>query len=368
MNVLNLLAAGSHGGIESLCNNIDKNSRINNYWVFMFYGGKIAEEMKQRNPENVFILGYPKRQCRKYIETINDICVKLKIDIVTLHHGGTYCNLIYTKLKKKNPNIKFVKYLHSCYEDKYNLEGKFIKDKVILYYINKMLQISDSIISVSNAVKKSYEEKFNIKSKNKVVIYNGIADEFFNKELKDRKPFDGRTVKIIYVGRLVKEKGIDILIDAVSQLIQEGYDISFTIVGDGTERKTLESKVLQENLQNNIKFVGSQTNVIDWLDNADIFVYPSICEEAFGISVVEAMARGCIPIVSNKGGLPEVVGNNEKYLFNSEKELNLKIKNMIKENEIDNARTIELAKKFSIKIAIENLKKVYDNLIGERNL
>lgn len=366
MKVLNLLAAGNPGGIESLCNNIDKDSKINNYWVFMFDGGKIAEEMKQRNPDNVFILGYPKKRCRKYIETINDICRKFKIDIITLHHGGTYCNLIYTKLKKKNPNIKFVRYLHSCYEDKYNLEGNFIKDKVIFYYLNKALQISDLIISVSNAVEKSYKEKFNIASKDKVVIYNGIGDEFFNKEIKDRELFEGRTVKVIYVGRLVKVKGIDILIDAVNQLIKEGYDILLTIVGDGTERKNLESKVLEENIQDKIKFVGTQTNVIDWLDGSDIFVYPSIWEEAFGISVVEAMARGCIPLVSNKGGLPEVVNNQKKYMFNDGQELKSKIIELKKCNNTEDLikECISMPKNFSIQKTINLLKKEYEKLLS----
>ncbi len=80
------------------------------------------------------------------------------------------------------------------------------------------------------------------------------------------------------------------------------------------------------NLSNRIRFVGRQSNVIEWLDLADIFVYPSIWEEGFGISVVEAMARGCIPITFKRGGLPEIIDNNQNGILVDD----VNVKNLVK--------------------------------------
>lgn len=235
MKILNLLASGDCGGIESLCNNIDKFSDMDNYWVFLFQGGVIQEEMEKRNPLKVYKLFYKKYNLYKYIKEINEICKKEKIDIINIHHGGTYCNIIYTILKKKNSNIKFVRTIHSCYEDKYYLEKNDLKNKLILYFLNKALQESDLIIFVSNAVKKSFEEKFELTEKNRIVIYNGIPNNFFDLPQIERK--NKKIKDIVYIGRLEKAKGVDILIDAFSKLVKENNDVNLTIVGYRKQKK-----------------------------------------------------------------------------------------------------------------------------------
>ena len=105
--------------------------------------------------------------------------------------------------------------------------------------------------------------------------------------------------------------------------------------------------------------------MIKFLDQADIFVYPSIWEEAFGISVVEAMARGCIPLVSNKGGLPEVIGEHTEYLFNTEEELKNKIETILSKgiSEEDIKEMKKQAKNFTIEKTIERLEEEYKKII-----
>lgn len=367
MKVLHLLASGSPGGIESLCKNIILNADFDNRLMFIFCGGSIYEELKEKN-SNVILLKKKKYQLLRIIKEITDYCKKEKIDIINIHHGGVYCNLIYILLKKYNPNIKFVRFLHGCY-DKYTYgnNGKKLNDWIVYRFMKKALEISDIIISVSNAVEKSFEKSFDLSNKNTVVIYNGIADNFFQKEIKHIN--NNEITNIIYVGRLAKVKGIDNLIKAVNKLISENYKLQLTIVGDGKERFNLEKLAIDLNINDYTKFVGAQSNVIDWLDKADIFVYPSIWEEAFGISVVEAMTRGCIPLVANKGGLPEVVEYNKMFLFDNQEELIEKMKEIIltKDN-IDLEKIIKNAKRFRLQNTIDKLKKEYEFLCtGEKN-
>lgn len=79
--------------------------------------------------------------------------------------------------------------------------------------------------------------------------------------------------------------------------------------------------------------------MIEILDYNDIFVYPSTWEEGFGISVVEAMSRGCIPITFKKGGLLEIIKNEEDGFF------------------ADNVSDIELMNKINYVINYDNKKK-----------
>lgn len=368
MKILNLLATGMAGGIETLCNNIDKYSNEDNYWVFLFLKGEIADKMIKRNPSKVFYLGYNKMRFFKYVDFLNKMIKEKNIEVVSIHHGGTYCNVLFYILKKLNKDVKFVRFLHSCYEDEFSLKHKFFEDILYLRYLNKALQCSDMIISVSNAVQESYEKKFNLKNKKKKVIYNGIGNEFYEKKQQTRKHMNNRPLELIYVGRLVGVKGVDILIKAVSVLCKKKYSAKLTIVGDGKERQKYKELVENLNLQEKVSFVGVQTNVIKWLDKSDLFVYPSICKEAFGISVVEAMARGCVPIVSNRGGLTEIVEDGKTgYIFKNKDIMDLvnKILQYISlkdKDEISN-RSIEKSKTFRINNTIDSINEAYKEIV-----
>ncbi len=370
MRILNLLAEGGTGGIEVLCNNIDKLSKIDNYWCFFNRGGEIAEEIMLRNPQRTYIFNRKKFGIKKSILEISNICKKEKIDIIVMHNNGLYCNMLFYYLKKKNSNVKFVRFLHSCYENKLSLNKNIILNKLFLYYFNKALQISDLIISVSNAVQKSHENKFDINDKNKVVIYNGISDIFINKKPIKTDKFKDKKCNIIYIGRLEKVKGVDLLIKSIKILKENKYDIYLTIIGDGSEINNLKKLAMQLNIENIVFFVGKKRNVIDWLDKSDIFVYPSTWEEAFGISVVESMSRGCIPITFKKGGLPEIIEDNiNGFLVDEINSNNLanKIMEVIKKDYLEKQKisqnAIERSKKFIINNTIENLKINYDKLI-----
>lgn len=307
MKILHLLAVGGTGGIEVLCQNIINKSKEDNRICVLFEKGEIYEKLIRAN-KNVFSTTDLDRNFSKIVKYISDYCNKEQIDIIVMHHGGLACNIIYIMLQKKLKNIKFVRYIHGCF-DKYTFgnDGNFIKRLFVKILMQKALNISDLIIYISNAAKSTFENNFKIKAKS-ILIYNGIPEKFFT-NISERK-YD-KKLNITFVGRLAKVKGVDLLIDAFYELTKKYNNITMTITGDGEERKALEEKVKILGLSDIIEFTGKKNDVIPILDNSNIFVYPSIWEEGFGISVLEAMARGCIPVSFNKGGLPEVIDNNE---------------------------------------------------------
>ena len=364
MKVLNLLASGGMGGIERLCKDIMEKTDFENRICFLFDEGKIYEEMKSKNLA-VFSLKNRKKNINLIVKDIVEYCRKEKIDIITVHHGGIKCNIIYLLLMKKLPNVKFVRYLHGCYDNFTFGRGKNkINDLIVDIVMRITLKKSDLIICISNACKNSFEKKFNLKNKRKTTIYNGISNIFFETPIK--KKFKDENINIIYIGRLVKVKGVDRLINVMSSLNKEQNNVKLTIVGDGDERNNLELLAQEKGIANKVTFTGLQSNVIEWLDKSDIFVYPSLWEEGFGISVVEAMARGCIPLVSNRGGLPEVVDYNSIYLFNNEEELKQKIIELKNSNNVERLINdcVKQAKKFSIDNTINKLEKAYKDLLN----
>jgi len=115
---------------------------------------------------------------------------------------------------------------------------------------------------------------------------------------------------LLYAGRLVLEKGPDILIDAFEVLHHENPELSLIIVGEGPLKQRLMNKVIRRGLQNRIHFMGfvDQETLVAIYRSADVFVIPSLYEP-FGIVALEAMASGVPVVSSDVGGLSEIVEN-----------------------------------------------------------
>jgi len=115
---------------------------------------------------------------------------------------------------------------------------------------------------------------------------------------------------LVFVGRLVSQKGCDTLIEALAELAREGLRPSLTIVGDGPDRPMLEAMASEHGLARQIDFAGSMAPdcVAAILNRHRILVVPSRYREPFGIVALEGLACGCFPIVSRQGGLVEAIG------------------------------------------------------------
>jgi glycosyltransferase involved in cell wall biosynthesis len=142
----------------------------------------------------------------------------------------------------------------------------------------------------------------------------------FNKAVIIGNPYDSKVFKqytvvkkhdFVFVGRLVSDKGADMCIELLNELnILENKKYSLTIIGDGFEMKKLRVLATTYNLTKQIRFLGflPAEAIAKELNEHSYLVVPSRWEEPFGIVALEGMACGCIPIVSDGGGLPDAVG------------------------------------------------------------
>ena len=144
------------------------------------------------------------------------------------------------------------------------------------------------------------------------IINLGIDVNFFKSKPKQLK---SNKIKMLSVGRLVQWKGHTYGLKAVKQLIDEGYDVSYTIIGAGVLDNELKEETNKLGLDDYIDFKGalSQIEVFNAMKFNDIFLLPSTFDdivgrrETFGLVSVEAQAMG-LPVVGfNSGGFPETL-------------------------------------------------------------
>jgi glycosyltransferase involved in cell wall biosynthesis len=130
-------------------------------------------------------------------------------------------------------------------------------------------------------------------------------------EIRDRQNVADRFV-ILVVAHLIPEKGVDVVLKALKALPTH---VVLWIVGEGTERDSLEAMARQLNLKERVVFWGLQENVEPYMQAADCFVCPSIWGEAVGLVNLEALACGLPVIASAVGGIPELIDEGKTGLL-----------------------------------------------------
>jgi glycogen(starch) synthase len=152
------------------------------------------------------------------------------------------------------------------------------------------------------AVSKSIARHLTVPS---VIIGNPYRDDLFQRDRLATRDGD-----LIFVGRLVRDKGIDILIYALSLLRERNFRPKLTIVGNGPELTELQRTVDRFQLAGQVAFVGWQTGkaLVELLNRHRVIVVPSRWQEPFGLVALEGVACGCRAIVAESGGLLEAAG------------------------------------------------------------
>lgn len=164
---------------------------------------------------------------------------------------------------------------------------------------------SDKIIAVSNAVMK-HALKLGASHKKIKVIPNGVdLKEFGLREFKKTE-----SKKIIFVGRLFPNKGIQYLVEAAPIILARHPDVEFIIIGKGPMETELKKLIGRLNVEHAFRFLGIVPSVPEIMRECDIFVRPSLTE-GMPLTILEAMACG-LPIIASKiPGTSEVVKDGE---------------------------------------------------------
>jgi glycogen(starch) synthase len=115
-----------------------------------------------------------------------------------------------------------------------------------------------------------------------------------------------RDSDIVFVGRLVSDKGVDLLLRAAA--LMNRPNINLTIVGSGPEETSLRALATELKLDVTFADAKSGGELAEILNHHQIIAIPSRWPEPFGIVALEGIACGCVPVGSEQGGLPEAIG------------------------------------------------------------
>lgn len=153
-------------------------------------------------------------------------------------------------------------------------------------------------ISVSSAVAAHL-------SSQSVVIPNAYRDDLFR-----RLPEVPRRKELVFLGRLVSDKGADLLPQVLAQLRAEGLRPLLSVVGSGPEEERLRRQAKALGVGDQIAFAGQKTGaeLVRLLNEHRIMVVPSRWQEPFGIVALEGIACGCVVVGSEGGGLRDAIG------------------------------------------------------------
>lgn len=117
---------------------------------------------------------------------------------------------------------------------------------------------------------------------------------------------------LVFLGRLVSQKGCSTLVDALARIASRDFRPSVTVIGDGPDREKLERHVQDAGLGDRVRFLGGMKGsaLAAELARHRVIVVPSSYEEPFGIVALEGLACGCIPVVSERGGLVDAISGH----------------------------------------------------------
>ncbi len=169
----------------------------------------------------------------------------------------------------------------------------------------------DHMLAVSEDVKKGLIHS-GARADRVTVIYHGVSEWTG----QPRRAGEDGVLKMIYAGRLSREKGVDILLQALSSI----PDISWrlTVAGTGAEKDDLKRLAVKLGIADRVVFAGFMEDVRSEISASDLLIQPSR-KEGFGLSVIEAFSAGVPAIASRTGGLAEIVDDGRNgFLFTPE--------------------------------------------------
>ena len=274
------------------------------------------------------------------------------IKILNCHSGHA---MLLCMFIKKLSSVRLVMFKHNALHSKHD------------FYHNFQRGFVDAFICVSRLVYKLQTDTLSALEKEKYyLIYNGINTKRFNKY----KEFKNHDKYILgYAGRIASDKGIEIIIEALSMLKDKYNDLYLHIAG--TDEKgyinVLRKLIGKLNIQDKVVFLGHIDDMEKFYRSIDVLVAPSVVKESFGLVLCEAIYCGLPVIATNSGAQREIITQKQYGIvidnLNADS-LAEAISETYKNKERNGSKgEIYISRNFNIEITAKKLIEVYEYLL-----
>jgi len=299
---------------------------------------------------------------------------KIGFDIVHIQHPIIYGQVVKRLVKKYNIPLVFTH--HSFYENYSHyipLPQKFIKKMAIKLSVD-FSNNCNLIVTPSETVKEVLKTRGVIVPIE--VIPTGINFKMFSNAsvdfIREKYQISKESKILLYVGRMSKEKNLDILLDSFPMIIFDYPDTYLILVGEGPERKKMEKKVKEIGINDKVLFVDSQpyNEIPNFYKGSDLFLFPSK-RDTQGLVVLEAMTCA-LPIVAVRSMCVKELNIDKRAGFltnNSPIDFSRKIKKLLADESLYNEfskNSVEIASKFSYEDSADLLIDKFKYLISHK--
>jgi L-malate glycosyltransferase len=235
-----------------------------------------------------------------------EVAKRESLDLLHVHYAVPHAICAYLAKQMVGDNLKIVTTLHGT---DITVLGE---DPSLSEMIRFGIENSDIVTAVSNDLVKQTHQLLETNQPIKTV-YNFVDEETYYKhqceELKEEYGITPEEKVIVHISNFRKVKRVPDVIEAFEK-ISNALQAKLLLIGDGPELTVACKLVREKGLADRVIFLGKKDNVAEILSICDLKLLLSE-KESFGLVVLEAMACGVPAVVSNAGGIPEVVVNGE---------------------------------------------------------
>lgn len=239
------------------------------------------------------------------------------------------------------------------------------------------VESAEAVIVVSEELREEVLRAYPVDSRRVFLVPNGVDEERFRplaeqgKVIRQRYGIAESTKVLVTVGRLERGKGVHVAIQALPRISDVvGEKVVLLIVGQGRYREELERIVRREELSSQVFFCGfvPHQELLAFYNAGDLFLMPTLMEEAFGLAVAEAMACGKPVVASHIGGIPTIV-NDQDMLFRpgDVEELSRKVTEILTNESLatrlGHQARATICAKFTLRRMVEDTAKIFEGCV-----
>lgn len=186
-------------------------------------------------------------------------------------------------------------------------------------YVSRFVTKNAIVVAISRAVSTFLltSEEVGKRKENPVIYYSYPQHVSIDKNSISAKrgPYQkSRTIRLGTVARLTPQKGLLFLLLGIRHLTDAGIHVLLEIMGTGPQRELLERRIIELNLTNQVRLIGTSDNPLPFISSLDLFVLTSNYE-GFGLVLLEAMDAQTPIVATNLSAIPEVLSENHPGLF-----------------------------------------------------
>lgn len=359
INILQLGRTFNYGGTETVILNLckelsyEKSIKIN----LCTSGGELEKELQKYNIKHYKIGDIDNKNIKNIfsiIKNIRRIIKNEKINIIHSHHR----------------TLTMLANLSTCF----NKDVKVIHTAHYMLNKNKLgFLLGKNIVAVGNSVKKNLIENVKVKPGYIKVIYNGIQvkNEPHTTLLNN---ISKKGIKIVTsINRLSKEKGVDVLIKCIPDVISKYKNVMFIIIGDGHEREILEKTVMNLGIDKYVRLEGFKNNVLEYIKASD-FIVSTSRTEGFPITPLEVFSQKKTMIATDVGGTSEIIKDRYNGIITKSEDIEdisnaivYLLNNENKKIEFERNAYKTIIEKFTLKKMINDYIEYYKRVAGDLN-